>query len=68
MPGIAEIYFLKNSFNAWFKDLPARLAHNAIEPKRAVTIPMSVATRGGADEVNAELVNFLWKAAAKRAV
>jgi hypothetical protein len=29
---------------------------------------MSVATREGADEVNAELVNFLWKAVAKRAV
>jgi hypothetical protein len=50
MPGIGEIYFLKNSF----KDLPTLLAHNAIEPKRAVTIPMSVATLGGADEVNAE--------------
>jgi hypothetical protein len=38
-------------------DLPNRLAHNVIELKRTVTIPMSVATHGGADEVNAELVN-----------
>jgi hypothetical protein len=68
MPGIAEIYFLKNSFNASVQGFTRPTAHNAIEPKRAVTTPMSVATRGGADEVNAELVNFLWKAAAKRAV